>query len=149
MTVKVQGLGVRATRTAALSINDSTDTALQLDSEVYDTDGMFTVNDDFITIQRSGIYIISACARFSPNATGMRRISVAVGGTPIAAQGTDNIGATDKPMLSLVTAAYLGKEDSVAFKVYQTSGGALNIEASSPDTPVISLQYIGPAQLSP
>ena len=47
-------------RVATQTINDATDTDISFDTEVHDTDGMFAPTSTTITVNTTGIYVITA-----------------------------------------------------------------------------------------
>lgn len=123
------------TRAATQSINNATDTLVQLDTSSFDTDGMGTTGAAAkITINTAGIYMVTCGASFAANTTGVRNISVwrngSTGDRIIDVQGyvtsvTSANTVTASRAVSLAAGAYID------LRVYQTSGVALNLQAQT------------------
>lgn len=119
-------------RASSLSVNDSTATTVDFLSGAtvdVDTDGMFdTSSPAKLTVQFQGLYLLGAQALWENNATGRRDLYIEVDDTDVAA---DRVAATSAlgTAQSLVTIEHLGPGAVIEMRVYQTSGGALNLVA--------------------
>lgn len=118
------------TRTAAQSIANNTAVNIIYDTEVIDTDNMFTSPSANVTIQRPGIYSIQHTASFAANATDLRATHISVNGVEVAATGgyASTTSVTNQGC-SVVLALNAG--DVITTNVFQFSGGALNIIAET------------------
>ncbi|WP_309650646.1 hypothetical protein [Nocardioides sp.] len=59
------GPGVRIEASGALSVPSGPDAVFEMDTEVFDTGGMYTAPDDFVTITREGTYLVTAFIHFN------------------------------------------------------------------------------------
>lgn len=130
------------TRAATQSINNATDTLVQFDTVTYDTGASESPADAIgatgasarLNIKTTGLYIVSCGASFAANTTGIRNISVWRGGSTsdrvIDVQGyvtsvSSSNTVTATRLVSLAAGTYID------LRVYQTSGGALNLQAQT------------------
>jgi len=125
--------GVYLSGTAQQTISATTETAVTWNTEVYDTDSYHdnSTNNSRITIPsgKSGYYEISIKIQWQENANGGHRTvylikngsTYAHGGTSNTPNGTVGIG------VDLVMTINLTAGDYIETKVYQNSGGNLNI----------------------
>ena len=136
----------RVYNNANISINNNTTTALTFNSERWDTDNIHSTstNTGRLTCKTAGVYNISASVQFESNATGTRAITILLGGTTVI--GSDqrlaaNVATTCNLSIDYVFAV----NDYVEVQVYQNSGGALNVVATSERTPLFMMHYVGKA----
>lgn len=73
----------RVTKASAQTINDNTVTALQFDTEAFDTDGMHdnVTNNTRITFQTAGVYLVTACVTLNTGVDSFTRLTIRLGGT--------------------------------------------------------------------
>lgn len=118
------------TRTANQSIANITAVNIVYDTEIIDTDNMFTSPSANVTIQRPGIYVIQHTASFAANATDLRATHISVNGTEVAATGgyASTTSVTNQGC-SVVLAMNAG--DVITTNVFQASGAALNVIAET------------------
>lgn len=116
----------------SIATGSGADTAVTLDSESYDSDNGHSVstNTSRYTIQVAGTYLIMATAGFPTNSTGNRKLGININGA------NANGGVFTGPaMASNSWAACVCVEqalvvgDYVEMVVWQTSGGALSLNA--------------------
>jgi hypothetical protein len=118
------------TRTANQSIANNTSVNVIYDTEIIDTDNMFTAPSANVTIQRPGIYSIQHTASFAANATDLRATHIAVNGTEVAATGGQaSTTSVTNQGCSVVLAMNAG--DVITTNVLQVSGAALNVVAET------------------
>lgn len=131
------------TRTATQSIANNTAVNIIYDTEIIDTDNMFTSPSANVTIQRPGIYSIQHTASFAANATDLRATHISVNGVEVAAAGgyASTTSVTNQGC-SVVLALNAG--DVITTNVFQFSGGALNIIAETR----LSIRLISTAALN-
>jgi hypothetical protein len=126
-------VGARVYHDANQSIPNDTDTALSFNQEDYDTDAMHdnSTNNERLTCQKAGKYVIFACIGFQSNATGNRRIRIihSVDGG-IARLDIVNIGASYH-YISTACVYEMAVGEYVTLEGYQNSGGALNVLSTS------------------
>jgi hypothetical protein len=131
---------VALTRAAAQSIPTGSVTAISFDTEVEDTDAMWSSGTN-ITINTAGLYLITAQLGFTINSTGTRRLYLRKNGT---AFGTASIGAPDQtPAVPLSRVVRLAAADVITMAAYQNSGVALNTSNTTEFVPAIELVRLG------
>ena len=129
---------------AAISINNTTTTILTLNSERFDTDAMHntSTNTSRLTCVTAGVYLIHGHVRFASNNTGHRIAGIRLNGsTQIANQKTEAVQGTTT-VLSVATVYKLSVADYVELTAYQSSGGALNVEAEGNLSPEFGMTWI-------
>lgn len=115
------------------SINDSTYTAVTLDSEDVDVGGMHdtATNNSRLTVPASsgGFYLIFGQICFAANTTGVRTIRLTKNGSTDLAYSQPGTVATGGfiTITNLVFGGVLAAGDYIELYAQQTSGGALNI----------------------
>ncbi|DBA34793.1 TPA_asm: virion structural protein [Caudoviricetes sp. vir520] len=137
--------GCRVFNSANINIPNAAWTTLTFDSERYDTDSIHSTiaNTDRLTCQTAGKYQITGNVIFDSNNVGFRLLAIEYNGaTLIGRSGNMALNATVTP-LSLSTLYELSVSDYVTLKVYQTSGGALNVRYTGNDSPEFMMQRIG------
>lgn len=122
-------VGARINRSTSLSITTATSTDVTMPNEDFDTDAFHASSDAFVTIPtgKDGKYEIVGWVNFANSTAGtFRLIRLYVNATMVAEAQMPfhtNVGvsATASTIYSLVAT------DTVRIKVYQDSGGALNV----------------------
>jgi hypothetical protein len=135
---------VRAYNSANISINDSTLTALTFDSERYDTDTMHSTvtGTGKLTATTAGTYHIIGQVRFATSAVGVRQISIRLNGTTtLAFKGMSAASASVHGDI-VETDYQFNATDYVELIVYQTSGGALNVDVAANYSPEFMMHYV-------
>lgn len=136
----------RVFNSANISIADSSDVALTFNSERFDTDSMHStaVDTERITFNTAGQYLVGATLRFAANATGNRIVRIRLNGTTyICEQVLPPVGGAQPARFTLNTIYDFIVTDYVEVVVFQTSGGALNVQNfgnSSPEFWAIRIQ---------
>lgn len=136
----------RVTHNANQSITTTaTQQALIFNTEHFDTDSIHDIvtNNNRLTCRTAGTYAIYGCAEFAANATGYRQLSVRVGGTNYVATVTiPSAGAGPPSVVAIATHWNLAVGEYVELMALQTSGGALNVNATSNYSPVFSMAKV-------
>ena len=134
----------RVTRSAAKSINDSSDTAIDFDQQRFMTDAIHSVssNNTRLTVPYTGRYYIGASIEWAANATGVRRMLIKLNGSTIIAGLLTDGSAADNGFMTISTFFALSKSNYVELYVRQDSGGALNVNASGNNTPEFYMFYV-------
>lgn len=135
----------KARRTSAQTIANSAATAIQFDaSDSFDTDTMHdtVTNNTRITVNTSGIYIVTGQIYFASSATGSYRvISIAKNGTELASA---NFGAgTDRRCTLTYIDAAANATDYYELLAFQDSGGNLNTSVVHGVTSEFSVAWLG------
>jgi hypothetical protein len=74
------GLGVRIEASGgSLTVPLGSDNSFEMDTEAYDTGGMYTVPNDFVTITRTGTYLATGEVQFN-GAAAERQVRIVVDG---------------------------------------------------------------------
>jgi len=124
---------LRLSRSTAQSIPTSADTLITWTVEDLDTDGMFSSGTD-ITVQTTGIYIVSAGLAFGSNSTASRYVqilknSTSVAGTIASSSGPAISGGTHT--LSAACAVSLVATDIIRVNAFQNSGSSVNVGSTA------------------
>lgn len=138
----------RVYKAAAQAINNNTITAINFDTERYDTDTIHdtVTNNTRLTCKTAGLYHFEFSAEFAANATGFRGWFIRLNGS-----SSNYIAAFELPLTgAAVTAcATIGADYRMAVNdfaeavVWQTSGGALNIQAGGNTfSPEFSMRWV-------
>lgn len=136
--------------TDATSIANATTTFITFNTELTDTDAMFSASSDKITLNTAGTYNVSSVVEFAANATGVRLCGLYhynSAGTLRRKIGLDSDVASSAVNyignLSGIIAADAG--DYVKLLVYQTSGGALSLSSTNITTytAMLSVAWVG------
>jgi hypothetical protein len=135
----------KARRTSVQTIANASATAIQFDaSDSFDTDTMHdtVTSNTRITVNTSGIYIVTGQIYFATSATGSYRvISIAKNGTELASA---NFGAgTDKRCTLTYIDAAANATDYYELLAYQDSGGNLNTQTVHGVTSELSATWLG------
>lgn len=137
----------RVYNNAAISHTTSgTPQALTFNSERYDVGGSHSTssNTGRLTVPSGGggVYYIFASIEFASNATGYRQVDIRLNGTSaILSQMTPAINGT-VTRLNVGGHYQLSAGDYVEVVVNQTSGGALNVQSSSPLSPEFGWAWV-------
>lgn len=146
--LKWQGfIGCRVHRTTNLSLTNATLTDVPFTSEAFDTNGFHSNTTDTarITIPSglSGYYYLTANAQFN-SSTGGSRLSY------FWLNNTTALSYSELPSTNLASIVghngipyYLNAGDYVTLRVYQDSGGAIDLLATNAYTTWFSVYYLG------
>jgi hypothetical protein len=137
--------GARVYHSVAQSIADITWTILAFDSEDWDTDGIHdtVTNNSRLTCQTAGKYVVFANIGWAGNSTGSRFLRFWLNGATWS-----HASIVPPPGLNICTQVLvaimeLAVGDYVEVKVYQDSGGALDVSYYAGFSPVFGMQRIG------
>ncbi|NQW23332.1 MAG: hypothetical protein HQ475_07805 [SAR202 cluster bacterium] len=119
------------------SITNATDTALAFDSERWDTDVIHdtVTNNSRLTCKTAGKYIIVGSVRWTSNVTGVRNTFIRLNGTTWLAFNMPDTNQGNVHAITVSTIYDLAVNDYIELMVHQTSGGALNLEATGNYSP--------------
>lgn len=129
-----------ASNSGSQSLNDSTDTAIALGAEAFDTDSLHdnAVANTHVTVQITGKYFMSCYLEFASNATGLRLMKPRKNGTSVYATIRETAINGDATSLFYSEIVSLAATDYVEIVGYQSSTGALNVTAAR-----LCLAYLG------
>lgn len=133
----------RVTNNAALSPANNTPTALTFNTERFDSGDLhsLSVNTGRLTAPITGLYAVGCMVEFAANATGIRSVQIRL--TTVGGVGPTTIAAdTRVPLTGAVTICspvpavwQFTAGDWVDVAVFQTSGGALNVQSTAAYSP--------------
>lgn len=134
-----------AYNSANLSINNGAVTTLTLDSEDFDTDNMHSTvsNTSRLTCNTAGVYQITANVNFASNSGGERLLILLLNGTTSIARTRESADATGETDMNLARLYRLAVGDYVEVQVYQSSGGALNVQSLANYSPRLEAVRVG------
>jgi hypothetical protein len=125
-------IGARAYSTAAQSVATATLSQVNLGGESYDSDPNAAMHDNvtlnpYIVVRTAGVYLCHVYCQFASNATGYREVRLRLSSGSYLS--VDNRPAVNGSTTDITTSVvYLfAATDSVDVVVYQTSGGALDL----------------------
>lgn len=123
----------RATTTTVQAISDSTFTAMLLELEDTDPDGMHSTssNTSRITVPRAGLVIATGSIRFAANATGSRRAAIRLNGTTYINENQRPAGSSVDQTIETTAIWNTSANDYFEIVAWQNSGGSLNTAAAS------------------
>ena len=136
------GINCRVYNSGAISVPNNTLTDLTFDSEYWDTGGMHStsVNTGRLTCVTPGYYLLIGQVEFAVAAGGRRQLLIVLSGaTTIAVVENDSaIAGVVNHNIQISTIHLLNTGDYVSLRVFQTSGGALNVNAQANWSPEFS-----------
>lgn len=129
----------------AQSIPNVTDTKVQFPTVVTTSNDVTvsgTGNTDY-TVQRAGVWLITASIRFVAGSTGERHLFLSAATNRVAGDSSGNVG-TAPISLSVATVMRLASGDNVYAGCYQSNGGALSTDVGFGSSNHISLTWLRP-----
>lgn len=119
-------IGCRVTGTAAQTINNVTVTALTFETEIHDTDGMFTATDTKMYVNTPGYYDMGGgWAMDAANNVAISRVAVLIrknGDTVLAVGEVDSIANQAVQVSASVGMVYMGPGDYIQILAYHNEG---------------------------
>ena len=124
------GAAVRNTADEAVTA-DSTWTPLSFNTVDFNVGGAYTASKNTqLTAPVAGKYLLMTSVRWSPNATGMRQLSLLVNGESVAVDATAGFSDSSLgPQQSCEKLVQLNASDVVTVSVYQDSGSPLTVNS--------------------
>lgn len=120
---------------AAQSIPNGVITTFNFDTEVFDTDNMHstTVNNNRITFNKTGTYIVGGRAIWAASAVNVQRyIEIRTNGTTVwDSVDVPPIGGGGQSQHDITTLLSVNAGDYFELRVYQDSGAAMNVTGSA------------------
>lgn len=135
----------RVFHNATQSITTATLTALAFNSERFDTNVIHdnSTNNSRLTCKTAGVYLIVGHCDFASNATGYRAVVPRLNATTYLGGVYANAITGTDVRLNFSTVYPMAVNDYVEFMVYQTSGGALNVQTAANYTPEFMIVRLG------
>lgn len=134
----------RVYNSASISLTTAILTTLTFNSERDDTEAIHdtSTNTSRLTCQTAGTYLISGNVRFATNTSGRRMVQIQLNGTTVI--GFQSVPPTDAQTNILATTLYkLAAGDYVELIAYQSSGGALTVDAVANYSPEFGMVKVG------
>jgi hypothetical protein len=138
-------INASVTRTASQTISNATDTVLNFDAEIFDTDGIHSnsTNNSRLTCNTAGLYLIGCSVAFVNNSSGVRALIPRLNGTTVIGY-TNAIAVSGNATGMTFSIIYqLAVTDYLELLVQQTSGGNLDVQQTTQWTPVFWMSKIG------
>jgi hypothetical protein len=138
--VPLTNIGARVYNDANISIPNNSNTSLTFNQERYDPDGMHSTaaNTERLTVNKAGKYLFIAHVDFDVNGTGVRGVFLRVNATTIIAGMVIPAQATLNATFTLSAEYNMAVGDWCDVRVYQNSGGNLNVLVNSNYSPEFS-----------
>jgi hypothetical protein len=136
--------------TAGQSLSNTTQTVIDFNGEIIDTDGFHdnSTNNSRITIPtgKGGKYFLYARGAFDGNANGSRAVTIRKNGSDLLAEvHTWNAGGTYGASCDVSAIASLNAGDYIEMRLFQSSGGSLNTQGGDFDAyyNTLQVQFLG------
>jgi len=133
-----KGVAVRVYRTIDQTITNDQWSPITFNAMRFDTGGMWnSLQGYMLTCKEKGIYQITGNIIWEANTSGIRSIEIDLNGvTSIAAMRGPNLGVDWTGHAQFISTLYkLDVGDYIRFRVYQNSGGFLDIVSYGNSTP--------------
>ena len=144
----------KVSRVAALSLADSAFVAVNFDTELIDTNAMFSATANFITIKTAGYYQVNGHFSYNANGTGQRYLAAVLnptfsgsGDTATITAGTRIVAQTaattviTQAVMSLSTIYSFAVNDKLTLGAFQNSGGSLGLNGTEGSS--LSVAWLG------
>jgi hypothetical protein len=127
---KIQGVGAKVYGNGAQSTADGVAEFLAPDGIAFDEGDFWSSGDQTkLTAPYSGVYFFTGYAEFAADADGQRRGSLYINGAQDVTVNVPSAGAAFPTQVLVSTPLYLAAGSYVQFEVFQSAGGALNVNA--------------------
>ena len=138
----------RVTRLTDKNISTGTDTILDFNSEVFDTNTIHdnVTNNSRLTCVTAGAYLIFAEVAWEGNATGLRHMWFALNGNAAARPQQDTFasGSGSQVVHSMATVFSLTPGDYVEVYARQTSGSTIASQVIASHAPIFGMTWLAP-----
>jgi hypothetical protein len=122
-----------------LIVPDGPDSVFEMDTEGYDTGNMYTAPDDFITVRRSGTYLVSAYLVWGATTDGELQMRVVVNGQIVH---LDDFRSATRESRTLNILLRLQAGDTVGLGTFTGSGPIAITDFNSQNDAWLSAQMI-------
>lgn len=143
----VNAIGAHVTHSGNLTISTATWTDLNFNTERFDTDAFHdtATNNQRLTVPtgKGGKYLVTGGVEFANNATGYRALAIHKNGSTFERVVTANAVSGNETWLSIAAQLELAAGDYVTLRVFQNSGGNLNVQKQSNYSPEFSVTFMG------
>lgn len=137
-------IGCRVYHNANQTIANVTPTALALNSETYDTDGMHdpVTNNSRVTFQKAGKYLVIANVVWANYGTGYRFLSIRKNGTTTLANVSVVPGGVTEQAQAVATIANFVVGDYVEIVVDHAQGASIDVQGLADHSPLLIAQLL-------
>lgn len=134
----------RVTHSSTQSISTATVTTLSFNTEHYDPWAMHdtSTNTSRLTVVKPGVYLVGGSVEFQASATGQRGLYIYLNGVTYIAYDIHDASAANETAVTVSTVDQFVTGDYVELRVYQSSGGMLNVNSVSRYTPVFHMTFL-------
>lgn len=136
--------GVRAVHGSSQTITNNTLAILAYNAEQFDDDDMHdtVTNNSRLTATVAGRYIINTQIRWANNSAGYRIVDILLNGTTLIARKQMSPNTAAATIATIATIYDLAVNDYVETRVFQNSGGNLNVERIASHSPEFMMQQV-------
>lgn len=134
----------RARRAAVQAMINGSVTAINFDTEDFDTNAMFAATANFVTIKTTGIYVVTAHVSLAASAAGNRVMLIYLNPTysgagdsatitagTVLVKSAHSVGSSTDSNTAESTIYSFTANDKVAVGFFQNSGGNLNTDTTA------------------
>lgn len=143
----LNAIGAHVTHSGNLTISTATWTDLNFNTERFDSDAFHdtSTNNQRLTVPtgKGGKYLVTGGVEFANNATGYRALAIHKNGSTFERVVTANAVSGNETWLSIAAQLELAAADYVTLRVFQNSGGNLNVQKQSNYSPEFSVMFMG------
>lgn len=142
-------VAMQATQAGAQSIPNITETTIVWGTKTFDTHGTYSTSTGLFTCPVAGKYRVSAVLELAANSTGSRHMSVRKNGVIYTILSRADSVAAVLYWLSGSALVDCNAGDTIGVSLYQSSGGALNVNANGGTLANFSVQLLqGPSAIA-
>lgn len=143
--------GARAYHDANQEIGDDDWITLALNSERFDTDTIhdLSTNNERLTCQTAGVYLVVGLVSWAANATGNRGVRIVKNGSDVIAEDYHQALASGGFIQGVKCIQQMEVGDYVTLVVKQDSGGALDVTGSNAFSPEFMMQRLADLPVEP
>jgi len=123
-------LGARVYTTLVLTVPNGTHYVVPFDSELFDTNSIHSSDQQTMTCNTSGIYMINGAVRFASVLTGTRMVGIWINGVIVASQRIQALTPASAGLVNVSTIWMLNNGDAVTLRAWQDSGISVQIASS-------------------
>ncbi len=142
-------VAMSAFKSTTQSLTSATETVITgYDAALVDTSGAFNASTGIYTVSVSGVFSVSATAIFTSNGTGVRYNAIYKNGAVYQYGNLVNPATGNGTIVTAATVMSCRAGDTISAAGYQSSGGALNIQALAGATSLNIQRISGPATVA-
>ena len=120
-------LGARVYTTQVLTVSNAAHYVIPFDLELFDTNSIHSSDQQTMTCNTSGIYVINGAVRFASVLTGTRMVGIWINGVIVASQRIQALTPASAGLVNVSTIWMLNNGDAVTLRAWQDSGISIQI----------------------